>query len=469
MTDLVAPPDALSAGDMAAVVAAGERSPVELVETALERIDQVQPHLNCFTAVWADEARRDARLAAEAVARGAELGPLHGVPVAIKDTTPAAGHVTTFGSYAFDGWVADRDAFVVRALRRAGAIIVGQTTSPEFAHTLQTDSPRWGVTRNPHDPHRTPGGSSGGSGAAVASGCIPLAEGSDMGGSVRIPASWCGVVGLKPSLGRIPMDVLPGLFDSISHHGPLARCADDARLFLRATQGPDDADILSIPGPLGLAEPLTTGVRGLRLGLSFDLGCWAVDPEIAAAVARAATALEGAGAIVDVVDPALTPADEAAWGQLWAVFMATYYGHLVAEHGPKMDADVLRLIELGNAMSAVAHKRIELHRTDMWRRLVPIFADHDALLCPTMSEPPWPAAKADRPTVPPPDEAGYHSPDMTAVFNLVAPCPAISVPCGHHERAPHAGLPIGLQIVGRRWRDDVVLRVARAVESFSLA
>jgi Asp-tRNA(Asn)/Glu-tRNA(Gln) amidotransferase A subunit family amidase len=290
-----------------------------------------------------------------------------------------------------------------------------------------------------------------------------------MGGSVRIPASWCGVVGLKPSLGRIPMDVLPGLFDSISHHGPLARRADDARLFLRATQGPDDADILSIPGPLGLAEPLTTGVRGLRLGLSVDLGCWAVDPEIAAAVERAATALEGAGAIVDVVDPALTPADEAAWGQLWAVFMATYYGHLVAEHGPKMDADVLRLIELGNGMSAVAHKRIELHRTDMWRRLAPIFADHDALLCPTMSEPPWPAAKADRPTVPPPDEAGYHSPDMTAVFNLVAPCPAISVPCGHHERAPHAGLPIGLQIVGRRWRDDVVLRVARAVESFSLA
>ena len=211
---------------------------------------------------------------------------LHGVPVAVKDTTPVAGHRTTFGSRAFEHFVPERDAYIVGALRRAGAVIIGQTTTPEFAHTLRTDSPLWGVTRNPHDTSRTPGGSSGGSGAAVASGCVPLAEGSDMGGSVRIPAAWCGVVGLKPGLGRIPMDVLPGLFDSISHHGPLARCADDARLFLAATQGPDDADIMSIPGPLDLAAPLDADLTGMRLGLSVDLGCWAVDPEIAAAVDR---------------------------------------------------------------------------------------------------------------------------------------------------------------------------------------
>ena len=250
--DLVAPRDTPTARDLAAAVTRGERSPVELVEEALARIGEVQPELNCFTAVWAARAQAEAAEAATAVARGDDLGPLHGVPVAIKDTTPAAGHVTTLGSFAFERWVPERDAYVVTALRRAGAIIVGQTTTPEFAHSLQTDSPLWGPTRNPHDLTRTPGGSSGGSAAAVASGCVTLAEGSDMGGSVRIPASWCGIVGLKPSLGRIPMDILPGLFDTISHHGPLARNVDDTRLFLAATQGPDDADVLSIPGPLDL-------------------------------------------------------------------------------------------------------------------------------------------------------------------------------------------------------------------------
>src|SRR3954453_8991062 len=241
MTTLVDPAAPTAVG-LAQAIATGERSPVEIVAAALERAHAVQPTLNCFTAIW-DDATAAAEQSAAAVARGDELGPLHGVPVAVKDTTPVAGRRTTLGSYAYEHWVPDHDAYIVTALRRAGAVIVGQTTSPEFAHTLQTDSPLWGVTRNPHAPDRTPGGSSGGSGAAVASGCVPLAEGSDMGGSVRIPASWCGVVGLKPSLGRIPMDVLPGLFDSISHHGPLARCADDARLFLAATQGPDDADI----------------------------------------------------------------------------------------------------------------------------------------------------------------------------------------------------------------------------------
>ena len=467
MTALLASPTAPTARELAAAVAAGERSPVELVDEALARIGEVQPELNCFTAVWAARAKVDAADAASAVVRGAELGPLHGVPVAIKDTTPAAGHVTTLGSFAFEHWVPERDAYIVTALRRAGAVIVGQTTSPEFAHTLQTDSPLWGPTRNPHDLTRTPGGSSGGSAAAVASGCVPLAEGSDMGGSVRIPAAWSGIVGLKPAFGRIPMDVLPGLFDTISHHGPLARTVDDTRLFLAATQGPDDADIMSIPGPLDLSAPVTGDVAGLRLGLSVDLGCWYVDPAIAAAVEATAAALEAAGADVEPVDPCFTPDDEAAWGRLWAVFMAAYYGDLLEEIGERMDPDVRRLIEVGCGMGAVEHKRLEIHRTGMWRRLAPIFADHDALLCPTMSVAPWPAAKAERPRIEPPDHLGYHSPDMTAVFNMVAPCPAISVPCGTHPDGPDAGLPIGLQIVGRRWREDIVLQVARAVELVS--
>jgi Asp-tRNA(Asn)/Glu-tRNA(Gln) amidotransferase A subunit family amidase len=462
MTTLV-DPAAPSAVELARAIAAGERSPVEIVAAALERAHAVQPALNCFTAIW-DDAADAAEQAAAAVAGGTTLGPLHGVPVAVKDTTPVAGRRTTLGSYAFEHWVPDRDAYIVTALRRAGAVIIGQTTSPEFAHTLMTDSPLWGVTRNPHDVERTPGGSSGGSGAAVASGCVPLAEGSDMGGSVRIPASWSGVVGLKPSFGRIPMDVLPGLFDSISHHGPLGRCADDARLFLAATQGPDDADIQSIPGPLDLARPLAGDVRGMRLGLSIDLGCFTVDPEIAAAVTAAAERLAAAGADVDEVTLGAGVEHEQAWMTLWSVFMAAYFGDAREQIGERMDPDVAALIDHGRTVSAVDYKRVELVRTDLWRRLAGILADHDALLCPSMAVPPWPASKAAaREQREARREAGV-SPAMTTLFNLVPQCPVISVPVGTHARPDDTGLPIGLQVVGRRWRDDVVLDIARAVE-----
>ncbi|MBI5089482.1 MAG: amidase, partial [Actinobacteria bacterium] len=399
-----------------------------------------------------------------AVARGDDLGPLHGVPIALKETTQVAGKPFTLGSLTHRDVVADHDAYITRALRRAGAIVVAQTTSPEFAHTLQTDSPMWGPTRNPWNPAFTPGGSSGGSGVAVATGCVAVAEGSDMGGSVRIPAAWCGIVGLKPGLGRIPMDVLPGLFDSISHHGPLARSVDDARVFLAATQGPDDADIMSVTTPLDLSGPTPSDVRGMRLGLSVDFTTWAVDPEVEAAVRDAAAALADAGATVEEIELPLTADDEMLWVQLWGVFMSAYFGHLVEEHGEVMDPDVLRLIELGDSLSATDYKRLEIARTDVWRRISTAMRGRDGLLCPTMSTAPVTAAKADRTRPETPDDGRYHGQDMTGVFNLVAPCPAMSVPCGAHGPGPHEGLPIGLQIVGRRWREPDVLRVGRALE-----
>ena len=445
--------------DLARMIATRAVSPVEVVSNTLARIDDVNPKVNCFCFVWHDEAVKAAHLAAQAVARGETLGALHGVPIALKDTTPTAGHRTTLGSYTHEHWIPDRDAYIVGALRRAGAIIVGKTTTPEFAHTLLTDSPLWGVTRNPWNLERTPGGSSGGSAAAVAAGCVPLAEGTDMGGSVRIPAAWCGIVGLKPGLGRIPMDTLPGLFDLMSHHGPLARTIDDASLFLQVTQGPDDADILSVPCRLDLQAPVPASVEGLHLALSIDLGLWAVDSEIEDAVRAAAAALRDAGAVVEEVEVSVTRKDEEIWVDLWSVFMATYYGHLVEAYAAKMDPDVLHLIERGNRLSAVQLKGLEVERTGLWRRLAPVLASHDALLCPTMSTGPSPAAKADRPKDPP-DDGRYHAADMTGVFNLVAPCPALSVPCGWDAQA----LPIGLQVVGRRWREDTVLQIGRAVE-----
>jgi Asp-tRNA(Asn)/Glu-tRNA(Gln) amidotransferase A subunit family amidase len=453
-----------AAGAMARQVAGGEVSPVELVDNALARIDEVNPSLNCFCFVWADEARAAARRAADEVAHGRPLGALHGVPIALKDTTPTAGHTTTLGSHAFAEWRPEHDASIVRSLTAAGAIVVGKTTTPEFAHSSITDSPLWGPTRNPWNTERTPGGSSGGAGAAVASGCVPLAEGTDMGGSVRIPAAWSGIVGLKPSFGRIAMDVLPGLFDSLSHHGPLARTVDDARLFTSAAQGANDADILSTPRLDALDRPLPHDVRGMRVALSVDLGCWAVDHEIDAAVHAAGDALREAGAEVTETLVACTPRIDDLWLDLWGVFMAAYFGHLVDEFGERMTPALLRLIEHGNAMSAADYKRLEIERTSWWRTVAAVLASHDAILCPTMSTAPPPAALADQPHDAQPLDGKHHNSDMTSVWNLVAPCPAISVPAGWHRHGPNAGLPIGAQIVGRRWRDDMVLQLAAAVE-----
>ena len=198
----------------------------------------------------------------------------------------------------------------------------------------------------------------------------------------------------------------------------------------------------------------------MRLALSVDLGCWAVEPAIEAAVRAAADALRAAGAIVEEVELAMTHRDELVWVDLWGVFMAAYYGHLVAEFEARMDPDVLGLIEHGNSLSAVHVKRLEIERTDLWRRVASVLKSHEAILCPTMATGPVPAAKADRERDVEYDDDRYHGNDMTAVWNLMAPCPALSVPCGWDPD----GLPIGLQIVGRRWREDTVLRIGRAVE-----
>src|SRR6266704_7112716 len=189
--------------DLAQMIAARTVSPVEVISNSLSRIDEVNQKLNCFCFIWHDEALEAARVATRAVARGDPLGPLHGIPVALKDTTPTAGHRTTLGSYTHEHWIPERDAYIVGALERAGAIVVGKTTTPEFAHTLLTDSPLWGVTRNPWDPERTPGGSSGGSAAAVAVGMMPICTGSDGGGSIRIPSAYSGLFGFKVSFGRV--------------------------------------------------------------------------------------------------------------------------------------------------------------------------------------------------------------------------------------------------------------------------
>lgn len=448
------------ATELARLIRERELSPVEVVANSLERIEDVNPTLNCFCFTYADEALSLACEAERTVAAGDAVGPLHGVPIAIKDLTPTAGKRTTMGSYAYEHHAPEESALVVDKLLAAGAIMVGKTTTPEFAFAGFTESSLWGVTRNPWNPERTPGGSSGGSGAAVASGCVPLAEGTDMGGSVRIPASCCGIVGLKPSFGRIPLDFLPTEFDTIHHFGPLARTIEDARLFLACAQGPDERDIMSLSPPLDLSGPLERSVEGMRLALDVDLGFYWVSPEVEAATRAAAVALADAGAVVEEVDLGWTREVVDAWAAHWGVYLAAIFGDVVPEFRDRMDPRLLAFIDDGLAMGAVDFKRLEFVRTRAWKRLAPVLERYDALLCPTMTQTARPLDVDEAAYVGPTPDGLCHSLDMTCQFNFVSQCPVLSVPAGWGVD----GLPIGLQILARRYRDDEALRIGAALE-----
>ncbi|MEQ8651840.1 MAG: amidase [Kiloniellales bacterium] len=448
----------LSALEMQAGFRERRLSPTAVIEAALVRAEAVNPILNCFCDLYVEESRAAAR-EAEARLGEPDLPPLFGVPIAIKDLTPIAGKRTTAGSKIFANRIADRDAVIVERLRAAGAIVIGKTTTPEFAFSGFTQSPLFGATRNPWNPERTPGGSSGGSGAAVASGCVPLAEGSDMGGSIRIPSAFCGLVGLKPSFGRIPFEYLPSQLETLSHLGPLARTVGDAALFLEVCQGPDPRDISSLPGQADLSG-LEDGVAGMRLALSPDLGFFAVEGSVARNLQATAQRLRDLGAQVETIDLPLGPDLIDAWNDLWAVFMEGFFGRYLEEHRQEMDPDVVSLIEHGRRLSASRLKAIEILRSELWQLLAAKLAGFDALLCPTCRVP------APEVTLRDGDFAGLDATgrflgmDLTGIFNLVSACPVASVPSG----LSNEGLPTGMQIVGHRFQDGRVLQIARALE-----
>lgn len=450
----------VSAARLVSLIRKKRISPVEVIDNCLDRIEEINPALNCFCFVYPEEARRKARAAEQALTAGRATGPLHGVPVAFKDLTPTRGKTTTMGSYVHEHWVPDFSAAIVEKFEAAGAIIVGKTTTPEFAYDGFTHSPLWGLTRNPWNLERTPGGSSGGSGAAVASGCVYLAEGSDMGGSVRIPASYCGIFGLKPSLGRIPMDILPSVFDNISHFGPLARTIDDVALFMRVAQGPDERDIQSNPIPQDFDLPVPNASAGFNLAFSMDLGHMVVGEDVQTVIKESLNLLRRAG--VNITEVALDwPAElQDVWSDLWKVFMAAYFGRHLESWRDRMDPNFVALIEGGREISAVAYKRLEIARTAAWRKLASILSAFDGLLCPVMTTT---APKVDgsyQDVYAIDDEGRFHGLDLTAVFNLVAQCPALSVPAGFGKD----GLPLGLQVVGRRFDDYGTLRIGAAID-----
>ncbi len=449
-----------SARTLAGLIASKQLSATELMRNTLARCDQAQSELNCFVDVWGQEALATARAADRDVALGRPLAPLHGVPLALKDTTPTAGHRTTLGSKTHADWIPRANAAIVESLERAGTICVGKTTTPEFASWLQTDSPLLGPTLNPWDLSRSPGGSSGGSAAAVAAGCVPLAEGSDMGGSVRIPAAWCGIVGLKPSFGRIPMTALPAAFDELAHHGPLARTVADAQLFVGVTQGADDRDPTSAPADPSLLQPLAGALEGLRFGVSADLDLFDVSSAIRDRLDAACAELVSHGAQIEPVHIGFTHELEQAWRLRWQVFMAAFYGPLLDDWSNAMSPVVVDLIEQGLAVSAAELKRMDEIRSEAWARLARALDGYSGLLCPTMATAPCPARIDD--FVPPVASTERSTTAcLTHVFNLMPACPVISVPMGLDPD----GLPVGLQIVGHRWADMALLNAAASIET----
>ena len=439
----------------------GEISPLEVVQNSLDRIDQVNAKLNCFCFTYPEQALQKATAAEQAFADGTAR-PLEGIPVAIKDFTPTKGKTTTRGSKLLEHWIPDWNPVLVERLEAAGAIMVGKTTTSEFATSGFTDSPLWGITRNPWDSSRTPGGSSGGSGAAVATGCVPFAEGTDMGGSVRIPAGLCGVVGLKPSIGRIPMDIIDTSYCNISHFGPLARTVSDAALFLDTVQGEHRSDIQSLPRcELGIPSP--NDVRGMSFAFDVSLGFCAVDPGVENNLRASVEALREAGASVQEVELGWDAKIVDMWHGTWAIFMAAAYDNTTRvpldENRDRMSQGLVKLIEKGRKIDAVSARKWEFERTRYWRKLGAILENHHALLCPTMAITAPPVEMRDS------DFGGFDSQgllqcmDMTGAFNYMAQCPALSVPSGFAD-----GLPTATQIVARRWDDALALRIGAAIE-----
>ena len=446
----------------AAAVRSGEISAAELLELHLDRIEERNPELNAIVSLDAERARAWAAVADQAQASGEETGPLHGLPFAVKDTHALAGWRTTYGSPIFADAVADHDDLLVERVRRAGAVFVGKTNVPEFAAGSHTFNTVFGVTRNPVDPTRSAGGSSGGAASALASGMVPLADGSDMGGSLRNPASFCGVVGMRPSWGRVPEWPLYNQWETTSVGGPRARNVGDLALLLSVLAGPDPRapHALGDPGST-FAPPLApAALGGLRVACSVDLGgALVVDHAVADVVRATAERLAGAGSALDEAHPDLAVADD-TFRTLRAWHFQAKFADLLAQHPTSFKPSLEANIRAGESLTGADVARAYTQRTALAETMRVFFEQYDVLLLPTSQVPPFPVEQEFPETI-----NGQQMPDYlawmrSAYFITVTGCPAISVPAG----TTPDGLPVGVQLVARHGSDRQLLEVAAAVE-----
>ncbi len=433
-------------------------SPVEVTRLLLDRLDALQPKLNAFCVIDHEGALAAARASEQRWMIGGRIGHLDGVAATIKDLMLMRGFPTLRGSRLVDpnqDW--SEDAPATARLREAGAVILGKTTTPEFGWKALGDSPLTGITRNPWDLARTPGGSSAGAAAACAAGIGPLHLGSDGAGSIRIPCAFTGLFGLKPSFGRVPAYPLSPM-GLLTHLGPVARTVADAALMLTQLSAPDHRDPYALPPEdRDYLDGLEGGVRDWRIAYSPKLGYARVDPEIAAAVAEAARSFEALGASVEEVD-AIFPSPREAIFTLWAAGAAQLLSAYPADNRALVDPGLVATAAEGERISAVDYLRADLVRTALGQQMAAFHQKYDLLLTPTM---PIPALPVGQDLNDPATERHWidWSP-FSYPFNMTRQ-PAASIPCG----LTRAGLPIGLQIVGPLYADDRVLRAARAFET----
>ncbi len=450
----------MSAIELTEAVRTKRLSPVEIVDALLARVDRTNPGLNAIITRTDELAREQARTAEEQVMRGEELGPLHGVPILIKDLEETKGIRTTFGSKLYESYIPERDHPMVERLKRAGAIVFGKTNVPEFGLLPLTDNALFGPTKNPWNLEHNAGGSSGGSAAAVASGMAPLATGSDGGGSIRIPAAFCGLFGIKPHLGRAANLHFPPGWETLSCVGPIARDVRDAARMLDVISGPSALDRWSLPATGECFEEACGGdVRDLRLAWSPDLGHVPVEPCVREACEEAVRRIEKLGCSVTEVPLEL----EDLSGVLQSIVICETVTGMEAQRDEweKVLFDPLRVfLEVGEQLTYKDLVRAHWRREELVRQLAPLFEEYDALLTPQM---PITAPKngtmgpteIDGQGIGPLGWAGFCFP-----FNLTGQ-PAASMPIGFGR----GELPIALQLVGRRFGETTLLRLASAYEA----
>jgi amidase len=450
-----------SAGELVALVASREITPVETLDAHLSAIERINPKLNAIITLAAEQARDSALAAGDAVMRGDALGPLHGLPIGIKDITPTADIRTTFGSPLFANYVPTEDAEAVRRLKAAGAIILAKTNTPEFAAGANTFNEIFGVTRNPWNTALSPAGSSGGSAAAVASGMLPLAQGTDFGCSIRMPAAFCGIVGIRPTPGLTPNYPMPLAWDPGQVHGPLARSAEDAARMLDALVGFSRLSPISVAPPWksALAEVAASrDAKGLRIAYVTDIAGIGVDTEIDTICRKTALSLRAAGASVEEIsfDASDGKVPYQAWRGLWMVGQQLANLDRLEEFGANLKGNVKAGLKVTPLDFAAAEKA----RAALFQKFRALFEHYDLLVTPASPVKQFPVEQNFPTEVNGKKLENYTDWIAGSFLITLMSLPGGSVPAGLSSE----GLPVGLQIVGARFEEPKILSLAKLIQ-----
>ncbi len=450
----------LPATEIAQRIRAKELSATEVMEAHLRQIERINPTVNAIVTFLPEQALEQARAADDAFAKGKEVGPLHGLPVAHKDLTLTKGIRTTLGSLVFKDFIPQEDALIVERLKSAGAITVGKTNTPEFGAGSQTYNELFGETLNPYDTSRTCGGSSGGAAVALACGMIPIADGSDMGGSLRNPGSFCNVVGLRPSPGRVP--TWPGYagWFAFSVEGPMARTVEDTALMLSTIAGPDPRSPIAISEPGSqFSQLLNRNFKSVRVAWSRDLGGLPVDPRVTGAIEAQRPVFESLGCLIEDCEPDFSDADKIF--KIWrAWYFALVLSELLDTQRDKLKDSVIWNIEEGMKLSGPQTGEAERKRTELYHRVRKFMETYEFLILPVSQVPPFDVKQRYVKEINGQKMETYIDWMKSCYYISTIGLPAISVPCGFTMD----GLPVGIQIVGRHQDDLGVLQLAYAFE-----